>query len=886
MPSDRDYVGQGAGLRAERDRRSYAFRVSPGARVDPMVDQVESVLRGVVDEIVGYLADRVSVQLVGPPGSGRSELLRLVSDRLDDSGYTVLRLFGNRAWRNEPFSALAAAGLTNSPTAPPGTGTARPASERTNALAQAVKGDRVVLVCDDADDMDLRSIGALLSVHRQHRIVAVISSRPHRPMPEDSLALGLTPAVRIDSPTLDADQVHQVCQKILGAPLDAATLAQITMKSGGLHGLVRALAAVGRSSGTLVHRGGLWVAPDDLWSGHLAAAVEPYLAEADQGLLDAATALAVTGPIPVDQAQRFLAPAELDPLLASHLVHHIEDGASGLVGLYPPLLSDYLRKQGSPFGVALAKAHTGWRALEAQEQKVVATQAVGADAAVLNQQMVRHATELVAQHRRVWQLDPTAETALPLLTALHAASAAPDEIKAVIVGTPLGGENDGVALLVTWYSTWLAVDRGDLADALAELDAHAPGLPRHASLLQATKAHLVFLLDRVPPDDLLTDAGVDGSDLASDLSTAVRLEIHIAAGELDRAREILDDFRPRSPVARGIASVCAGLVDVLSGNLDAGIGRAGDELAKAYDARGPILIQAHYFVAILGLTISGRLHEAGRSLSGALSSSTVASFRHVFHTGLLAVGADVASFQGRQEYAQTLAAQALAGGRGAGPFPGMVPELVEAASSHGSQQPGRLWDLVEERIERGYLASAVVIAVSAVNRDPDAERALRVHRLAEGMESPLLRSLGRYVAATAADDLNGLASAVSDLSVLGARLYAVRAAVTRALALRRAGRWAEATEQADAAWRLSSVAGPERSGLFTRLVEDVGLSPREIEILHLRARPLSTLEVASFLQMSVRTVETHLHNAARKLGVSGSEHLLRATATWLQSEPS
>ena len=473
------------------------------------------------------------------------------------------------------------------------------------------------------------------------------------------------------------------------------------------------------------------------------------------------------------------------------------------------------------------------------------------------------------------------------MAALNAAVAPAEEIEEVIRRTPLEGESDEVALLVAWHAMWRAVDCADLAGGYAVLEAHEA---RSASLCEPAQCHEGTPDVPARPDADRRPAPRSGgaeSELGADMRTAVRLETLIASGQVDRARDILRDFSPTSSTAAGIAACCAGLADVLAGDLDAGIDRARGDLAGAYAAGAPGLIQAHTYVAILGLTIAGRLDEASRMLSNILSSSTVAAFRDMFHTGVLVVGADLASFQGRPDYALTLAAQAAGSEWGHGPFPGMVPALVDAHSTDASGDVGtRLWDLADERIEGGYLASAVVIGVGAAHRDRDPQRAARVHQVAQATESPLLHSLGHYVMAAASDDIAGLAASAAELAAQGALLYAVRATVREALALRRAGRAPEAAERADEAWRLSSVAGSQRSGLFTRLVDDVGLSARETEILHLLASPMSTADVAGTFHMSVRTVETHLHNASRKMGVTGREQLLRAMTTWLQADNS
>ena len=50
-----------------------------------------------------------------------------------------------------------------------------------------------------------------------------------------------------------------------------------------------------------------------------------------------------------------------------------------------------------------------------------------------------------------------------------------------------------------------------------------------------------------------------------------------------------------------------------------------------------------------------------------------------------------------------------------------------------------------------------------------------------------------------------------------------------------------------------------------------GLTPRETEVLELLASAVTASKIAELLSVSVRTVETHLANAYRKLGVRTKE---------------
>ncbi|MBN1448714.1 MAG: response regulator transcription factor [Bacteroidetes bacterium] len=53
------------------------------------------------------------------------------------------------------------------------------------------------------------------------------------------------------------------------------------------------------------------------------------------------------------------------------------------------------------------------------------------------------------------------------------------------------------------------------------------------------------------------------------------------------------------------------------------------------------------------------------------------------------------------------------------------------------------------------------------------------------------------------------------------------------------------------------------------------LTPTELEVLRLMAESLSSREIADRMHVSVRTIESHRHHIARKLGLSGSYALLR-----------
>ncbi|GGR69947.1 hypothetical protein GCM10010197_41800 [Nocardioides luteus] len=828
-----------------------------------------------VDEVMGYVGAGLSVHLVGPRASGRSELCSLVAERLEDDGLIVLRLSGHRAWQNEPFAALTAAGIGGAPTSAP----RRSIGEMTAALSKQVSSG-TVLVIDDADALDTHSVGALRNLHRQRRLLAVTSSRHRHPVAENTLMLGISPAVQVRSPALEVAEVHEVCRSILGSPIEAGSLARIAMSTGGLIGLVRAIATVGPRAGVLEQLDGLWRLPRRTgWAPELATAVEPLVAGLDQAGWDGATALAVTGPVPLDEAEKMLDRSVLDALFANGLARHSQDGpGTGVVGLYPPLVGDYLIAEGSAFGLVIARNHLDGdqRLLDHHTRRPR-----GADAALLHQRSLRQMADEVARARRAWTEMPSSETALPLLVALRNTAAPREQIEEVERRTPLTDSQES-AWMLAWFATWKAVELGDLTAAKTVLDEGLGRLPTFAATLAATKAHLEFQTAYVP--ELPTLEPDPRDTVGPEVLGIVAAERLLAAGQVEQARNLLESQHPAHAHTIGLHAFLVGLADVLGGDLDRAIEFAREQLEAANQSANAVLIQNHAYLSVLGLSIAGRLNEASQAAFQSLSSSSVAAYRDVAHTGILTLGAEIAMAQGRPEYARSLASQIGGAQVAFGPWPGMVASIM--APNDGRMPSLReLCELVGQRLDAGYVTGGIFLAVEAVERGVNQNKHItRAAELATATESPLLQGLGAYAGTTAAGDIDGLREAIVTLADAGALVFVTRAAISLAILQREAGDLAGAAETLDTAWERSEISG-NRSGLFRRAATHVGLSARESEVLRLLPEGPTTANLAADLEMSTRTVETHLHNISRKTGVSGREDLARVATTWLRPAP-
>ncbi len=86
----------------------------------------------------------------------------------------------------------------------------------------------------------------------------------------------------------------------------------------------------------------------------------------------------------------------------------------------------------------------------------------------------------------------------------------------------------------------------------------------------------------------------------------------------------------------------------------------------------------------------------------------------------------------------------------------------------------------------------------------------------------------------------------------------------------------------DTADRILSTMGTSRRTAVRSPVDR--LSNRERHVLTLVGRGLATREVAAQLQLSIKTVESHLAHIKQKLGVRNSRELMRIAVTWIERD--
>ena len=842
----------------------------------------ESSRQDLLSDLASYLIEGVSVDLVGMRGSGRSSILRQVKARLEDREIPCILIEGNRALRGRPLSAFSGPRWFAAHTSLP---PSLPAAVR--LLSDALEHRSAVIIVDDADDVDEVSAGAILAARGMHPVL--MATRPAAKRREGVFPSALAHAqscVQISIPPLRFDQIHLLLHDQLPGTIDPNAVARISTKAGGLPGLIREIVIAAQHSGVLVSRDNRWSIAGPLWTERLISAAESYLDDLDTEQLDVLTQLAVLGTSTFEAVQDIASLEVIDGLEAAGVLRVLDDQSATFVGIYPPLISEYLVRHGSRSSLTKARsiaiaAHT--EAGGAVPPNMLA-QHFDAEAAVILSRRITgywHSQSLAL--RQTWEAVPSTDNALALVLAMHSASAQSKDVDQVIamtdtrLGTPLAG-----AKLFTRQAFNYCVERHDLPGAIRILNDARQDLPQYDGLFAATIEHLRFLTEEVPALAAQGPQSENVGEIGAEAITSVHAEILVAAGATRAALELMDVFVPEDDVFQSHIRVTRALALVLDGRVDEGIALAISQVnaARAELLPGPLL--ANSYVAALGLALRGDFILLDEVLSSAFTLVEVPPMYEHYRVGLVVLGATAARWQDRSAFAEMFADQAISLQDPDGPFPAMVPGSARLLdpSLEINASAEELWELAEARFVHGYVAAGLFTGMLAVEMLPDAKRGMLLGNYGKDSQSVLLQGFGAYGVAAGARDVEGLAEVIDRFIEAGSPLLAVQAGITRALILREQGDFGAAAEQIDSSWERASGFGGSR-GMFSRFSDTIVLTERELDIALAILQGDAPTRIAERLNLSVRTVENHVLNIYRKVGVDSRQRLVRAAGTWL-----
>jgi DNA-binding CsgD family transcriptional regulator len=851
------------------------------------------------------------VVLAGTHGAGRSRLARELAALLRESGRTVDWLVTSSSTAAMPLAALSGLLFADgrAERAPQTVG------EAVAAVAQRAGADRLLLVCDDAHQLDEASVVVLHHLAARGKVSLLLTVCTDEALPEPVTALWKDEIVaRVDLAPLGKEAIAPLLHDVLGSPMDGISLEHIYRLCEGNLVYLRELVAAGGRSGSLRRTGAVWswhgpVAPDArlselVWS-RLAA-----LAPAERAVLE----LLAWGESLGAGLLRELEPrADLVAMENKRLIRVGGDGHRRPVRPVRLLDTEVLRNRTPRLRAdeicrTLAAAVEAKGARRADDRLAVALWHLTAGGG----SSVPVAVYLSAARKAHATIDPLLAEQL----ARAAVQAAPNSLAAgLLLGETLAWQGR--------YAESAQTISG--LDCLARSDADVVQL----TLTRAVSACWGRGEPQVAVEELLLAEGrVTSAEHRQELQS-MRVGIHYTAGQapaaVSAAAEVIANPSSPANLVRTHRAAVPSLA--LVGQIEKAL-EEWERCAAAADAAAETVPEARVMLPLAGaaaLRAASRLREAeqlaaeayreasrlairfgagaGAQMLGmiALDAGRVADARRWLNEAVtLLDSADLVGFLGlswstlartlavtprpdrqeRRPMALEAAAAQKAAEEALGPARRSWAPQVTVGRAWVALAEGRDTDARQLALEAAEAAAQEGFHSVALNAAHDALRfgARRAAHVlladtANFVDGPLTAVYLEHALALEEVDGGRLDAVSRSFAALGAHLLAAEAAAEAAAAHRSQGLPARSSASTAAASGFLAACQGALSPVIAEHGASTGLTTREREVAKLAAEGLSNREIAQHLGTSVRTVESHLAHVYGKLGVNGREKL-------------
>jgi DNA-binding CsgD family transcriptional regulator len=747
-------------------------------------------------------------------------------------------------------------------------------------LAEELGGRRSLLLVDDVDRIDLRSLGVVRRVLARTPCLLVAATtvdalrHPTEGMRE--VLLQRAPAeVRV--PPFGFRAVANLLASVLGAPADAGLISSVMAQTGGNPRAVVALADAARAGGALSRVDGLWVDTGTLVEVPVDAVAYVYLSGVRSELVDALEFLASIGPVPADVAADLLDPEVLAELGEIGRVVSHQVGAEEMLGVSPPVLARALRERVSTYRrrqlADRVDARTGPSFTPHRPHQDELTAVLLGDADGETDEYWRWTAELAglvheratveeAARRAAWLESPTLRTANDYLALLMRRPAA-EQLRAVFESTRPGErDREPDKLEFAYYrARWMGWCGATTEEVDAALATSGAELGPFLTARDLKRRVLRELQEGRSPDAVAAEPPADVPfRLLRGVTTLVRAAALLEGGWPAQAIQVCDtdDVSGAEPEIRHYVAAVRGQALALCGRLDEAEQWQRRMLDAAYDEVDALGIRVHACVLAEVLYLRGQGHAAWRVVSTALRLGPAGPVETTFYRRGLTVGAVLQARAGNVTLAEVMV-------RELDKTPGTYHPLVRsmrvlarvatAAAAGDTETSGQTaWQAGQAYADDGLLEPALLAWVAApATMTPN--RARTVREVLARTRVPLLEPYVRLLLAVAEQDRETAAEVLDRVQGL------VAPDLVRA---------AEEMLGLDPSRTTDGAPPAARRGMAR--VEP--LSVREREVAVLAQDGLSNRQIADRLHLSVRTVENHMSRALRKLGFTNRGDLL------------
>ena len=859
--------------------------------------------QGLLDRITATLRSPAAsvVILCGPSGVGKTRLASEAAAVLEADGWIAIPVTASETMSSIPLGALAPA-LAREPIdiAAAAQDSVVLFEQVRRSIELMARGKRVVVVIDDLSLLDSLSLAVVTQLLAAGSVRLIATVRSGDPLPDAILSMWTSStALRLDVPPLDVTEYENVLPRVLAHPISHRTAVDLHAMSGGNPLFLRELVLGAIEEGQLVLSGGVWqLVGEPIGTPALHDLIRSRLAHLDAEDLAIVERLAVCQPLALGDLKFDSARKRVIVLEDSGIVAVTEVGDRLLVSLAHP-----------QYVAAVKASLSRLRVIDnlLEQADVIAARAMSEE------------DELRVA---VWRLD-AGEPSDPVLLAraAHLALFAQDleSVARLAAAAITAGAPAAEMLFLQGEAQWVLGRNAlalDLLERAAAADATDPTAERLTGRIATARASTYAgeVLGNRKGIAVLDEAVARHPALANSLALARAVlllnleEAQLAAGELVDAQPATESAAAR-----------AGILALSTAVPLSALGRAGAAITAAreavtYAASDPLpafAVRRAQMVLATALLQSGDIAEAralsiaslhdgmahddelavrydemmlGRCALAAGRLDTAARWFRDVISGAQARGPIAYRDQGTAWLALTLAWQGRTDDAAA-LVDGLDPEFVE----HNSvARLAALW-LAAVRGEATAIPALIERAKAVAGRGHRVIAAALFHSAARlggaALAMPALVALGQegdcelidlqaaHVRAEAEPSVAALVTIADRWESHGNLLYAAEALASAASVARKA----EAGREATALQNRSDALAAECEGAATPLLQfsDTAqrLTKREREVSALAAQGFSSIEIATKLFLSPRTVDNHLQSSYAKLGIRGRSEL-------------
>jgi DNA-binding CsgD family transcriptional regulator len=839
-----------------------------------------------LDRAARWVERGSGVVIDGDTGSGRSAVLDAIARHHVALGVPTVVLRCSAATATLPLGPF----LMHQGFAAEAAGGVDAIARVSQKLGAELDGTRALLVVDDAEHLDPTTV-AVLDRALLHPHVLPVLVVPWGFRPDPVLARLLRSTSRLTVPSLDLPATTAVLAAELEGPVAAPLAATVQARSAGNPTVALALIRAAVWSGEVSQVAETWTETGSLEQASTGAVAQAMLGPLAPGQREALETLAWFGVTDLEQAEQLIGRPMLEALADRGRVALQPQGSVPLVTVRPRSLGRALRSTVSPLRHEALVAQA--RALALPGEPVLPSpaavpevwwQSLGERGEAAQRSLTDAVTVIfeslqaqVGLRSRRWTAEQSVANAVPLLRLALLDGVPGIDVDDVFARTVAGDHDDlpDVASYVMLRAEWSSSrGRGFVAglqddpDPRLRLPAPEGGFAGAMDLLAAGAAPITV-------DRALADLD-DAHPMVREMGTLQHVHALFDAGRPAEALELLDAW-PAGPFRAAFHEHLA----ALRGDALLFAGRMADaerwaraNLRSATERLNGFGIRMAARGLANALFVLGDLDGAGDAVGAGLGLGRSGPLVSAFDERLIAIGAAVHARQGRPEMAKVLLEELERGDHAYRPTldmngPWVRCEIAVATGTDVPQAVEALWARGAALREEGSLLGTLM-AWTMIPVPLSDDRAAALAEVWAQVDAPMLRALTdvhlTLPHGTPEQILRSLAPLRNEQPIIAA---AVAVAEERARA---------AGEQIDAA-RAELLGGALGRTLWSRGnrgARPEPLSDREREIVLLARGGLSNREIASQLFVSVRTVESHLYRAMRKLDIGSRAEL----ASW------